>query len=449
LNAARSEKIKQLVEAASASFSEGSFRTLDLSKPLPAAPDAPRAQALSGAEKILMRPVLIKGAPHLCTVLRFASKDITKNLAPAQAWLHITNWLEFEFANAHLVCASKQVNREVVCASKQVNREVVCASKQVNGQGIAEGADWQLITSRKGTAELRRVKLTATAPDTQAGHNRTKHDALALATPFLHALGIAQFGPRGEAQLVASMAHKYKQITKFLEIFRAALEKSDVANKPDLRVLDFGAGKGYLTFALEHYLAARHTEAAAHRVTGVELRQELVNSGNTLCAQLGLRTLEFVAGDVSDMALNPETLDVMVALHACDTATDFAIHHGIVKAAALILCAPCCHKQLRPQMQAPSVLLPMFKHGVHLGQEADMLTDSLRALLLEARGYQTQVFEFVATEHTAKNKMILAVRRTQPLTPTRQHELAEQIAALKAFYGVQEHCLEALLTGAA
>jgi len=135
----------------------------------------------------------------------------------------------------------------------------------------------------------------------------------------------------------------------------------------------------------------------------------------------------------------------MIALHACDTATDHALATGIRAGAAVILSSPCCHKQLRPQLELPEVLRPMLRHGIHLGQEAEMLTDSLRALLLEAHGYDAQVFEFVSLEHTSKNKMILAVRRRQPLPAARRQALLDEIARIKGFYGIREHCLESLL----
>jgi hypothetical protein len=133
---------------------------------------------------------------------------------------------------------------------------------------------------------------------------------------------------------------------------------------------------------------------------------------------------------------------VMIALHACDTATDFAIHLGIRAGAEIIMCSPCCHKQIRPQLLSPHPLRPILQHGIHLGQEAEMLTDGLRALLLDAAGYDTQVFEFVSLEHTNKNQMILAVKRTQPKANV---EVLEQIKQIKAFYGIKEQALESLL----
>ena len=138
----------------------------------------------------------------------------------------------------------------------------------------------------------------------------------------------------------------------------------------------------------------------------------------------------------------------MIALHACDTATDHAIHLGLRAGAAIIMCSPCCHKQLRPQMRSPAALRPLLQHGIHMGQEAEMVTDSLRAMLLEAMGYETQVFEFIALEHTSKNKMILAVKRSgdaAAAAAAQRPELLAQIAEIKRFYGLREQCLETLL----
>ena len=139
---------------------------------------------------------------------------------------------------------------------------------------------------------------------------------------------------------------------------------------------------------------------------------------------------------------NAGAMNVMIALHACDTATDHAIHLGIRAGADIILCSPCCHKQLRPQLLSPHPLRSVFQHGIHAEQQAEMVTDSLRALLLDAQGYDTQVFEFVALEHTRKNKMILAVKRRTPKAPD---AALAQVEELKRFFGVREQCLQTLL----
>jgi len=135
-------------------------------------------------------------------------------------------------------------------------------------------------------------------------------------------------------------------------------------------------------------------------------------------------------------------MDIMIALHACDTATDFAIHAGIRAGAPIILCAPCCHKEIRPQMQSPPLLRPLLQHGIHLGQEAEMVTDGLRALLLESQGYEAKIFEFVSLEHTSKNKMILAVKRGHAVG---REAFDAKIRDIKAYYGIREQSLERLL----
>ena len=159
-----------------------------------------------------------------------------------------------------------------------------------------------------------------------------------------------------------------------------------------------------------------------------------------MIGKLQLEGMGYEQGDVRDY--KPTDLNVMIALHACDIATDYAIHLGIRSGAEIIMCSPCCHKQIRPQLLSPHPLRPILQHGIHLGQEAEMLTDGLRALLLDAAGYDTQVFEFISLEHTNKNKMILAVKRAQPQA---NDEVVAQIKEIKAFYGIKEQALESLL----
>jgi SAM-dependent methyltransferase len=207
-----------------------------------------------------------------------------------------------------------------------------------------------------------------------------------------------------------------------------------------VRVVDFGSGKGYLTFAVHDHLRCQGRDA---RVAGVELRPDMVSLCESAARTLHAEGLRFIEGDVRTH--DPGPIDVMIALHACDTATDHAIHLGLRGGAEIILCSPCCHKEVRPQLMSPQPLRPLLKHGVHLGQQAEMLTDTLRAMLLEACGYETQVFEFVSLEHTNKNKMILAVRRAGDIDPAARETLLSQIRDIKGFYGVREQCLETLL----
>ena len=208
-------------------------------------------------------------------------------------------------------------------------------------------------------------------------HDRAKPRALPLDLPFWVDLGIADERHR----LVPSMARKWKQIDKFLEVLEHALDDAGLtAADPPPRVVDFGCGKGYLTFAVHEYLRRRF--GGAPEVTGVELRADLVALCNAAAARAHCEGLRFVQGDLRSFV--PEAVDVMIALHACDTATDHALDLGLRAGARILVASPCCHKELRPQLTSPKPLAPLLRHGIHLGQEAEMLTDGLRALALEA-----------------------------------------------------------------
>lgn len=355
-----------------------------------------------GLLRLVARPVELRGEPSLSFVWSYTQRDVTKNHALDEGLERLRELIgPRAFAHAHLL--------------------------------TSEGEDGELRYSRKGQPALRWSAAQGAPANTT--HNRAKQHALHLGLPFLAELGVAT----ADGRLVPTMARKWRQINKFVEIVDHAIGASSLAGEAPLRVADFGCGKGYLTFALHHHLQS--TLGRTVQTTGVELRPELVDFCNGVVRKLGIHGLRFEQGDVSRREAQP--LDVMIALHACDTATDHAIHFGLRSGAALIVCAPCCHKQLRPQMKAlPAPLAPMLGHGIHLGQQAEMLTDSLRALLLQAHGYDTQVFEFVSPEHTQKNKMILATKRAQPLPA---EPVYAQIRALKDFYAVREHCLETLL----
>jgi hypothetical protein len=362
-------------------------------------------------ERLTVREVLLRGERQLSLLWRYQTKDITKNHPLDEGLDLIAGLLGHQFQNAHL---------------------------------LTQGQEIQLAFSRKGKPSLRvgKVEVAKTVP---AGHDKEKQRYLELDRPFWVDLGVTHepAGKGGERQLVPAMSRKWKQINKFIEVMSAALKSSPLIHSPDVHVADFGSGKGYLTFAMHDWLTS---QGKAAQVTGVELRDDMVRLCGTAAAKHGMDGLKFDQGDVR--SYTPARLDVMIALHACDIATDYAIHLGLRAKAAIIMCSPCCHKQLRPQMQMPPVLRPLLQHGIHLGQEAEMVTDSLRALLLEAEGYETQVFEFIALEHTSKNKMILAVKKSGAALAAaqkRRPEVLAQIAEIKRFYGLREQCLETLI----
>ena len=352
-----------------------------------------------GLERVVARKVTVKGKEVLSLVYSYKTRDVTKNVPIAEALPAIAEVLGTEFENAHLLTTTRET---------------------------------QLAVSRKGKVSLRSGRAVL-EPDS-GKHDRERERFLDLDRPFLTALGITD----ADHRLVPSMARKWKQINKFVEVLDHALESSPLKGASQARVVDFGSGKGYLTFAVHDYLTnIRRIETS---VTGVELREDLVNLCNSAAAKAGLEGLAFEQGDIRSRAREP--VDIMIALHACDTATDHAIHAGLQAGAAILLCAPCCHKELRPQMKSPAALRPLLRHGIHLGQEAEMVTDGLRALLLESRGYEAKIFEFISLEHTSKNKMILAVRRDQPAP---RAEIDAQVRDLMAYYGIREQSLEKLL----
>jgi SAM-dependent methyltransferase len=384
---------------------------------------APRAVG-SDLVRVAVRPVALRGREQLSVVSSHARRDETRNLGVADVLALVEAQLGPAFGHAHL----HATDGETELRRSRKGRWALVREAPVVTTAKAPFAS----TAASAGATTGFATAGAVAPATP--HDRAKHRWVDIGRPWLAALGVTD----AEGRLVPAMARKWKQINKFVEVFDHAWREAAPAPGGAVRVVDFGAGKGYLTFAIADHLT--RTLGLRAEVTGVELRADLAALGEAAARQAGLEGLHFVEGDVRTRA--PEAIDVMIALHACDTATDHALHAGVRAGAAVILGAPCCHRELRPQMLLPTALRPMLQHGIHLGQEAEMVTDSLRALLLEAEGYATQVFEFVALEHTRKNKMILAVRRRRPVD---RAAIEAQIAAIKAFYGIRSHTLETLL----
>jgi hypothetical protein len=300
------------------------------------------------------------------------------------------------------------------------------------GRLFGTARDAQLDWNQRSGATL--TTMPPTGVPGQFAHDRSKRRMVPQSAPFLKALGVAN--PDG--RVLPSMSGKWKQINKFVEILDSAVSDSALCANTRVKVADFGAGKGYLTFACHHHL--RRTLGKDADVTGIERRADLVAHCNGVVSRLGLDGLRFIEGDLS--SFSDDSLDMVIALHACDTATDEAIALGVRGGAGVIMCAPCCHKEIRPQMGIPTVLRPVLRFGIHAAQEAEMLTDSIRALLLEASGYAVNIFEFISQEHTDKNKMILGVKRT---VAGGGGVALERLQELKSFYGIGEQRLENLL----
>lgn len=387
--ASMSEQEQQFINAVQQAIEIRSFKFLILSQ---------YKGELEQLEKMTFRIISLQDQSMISCLYRYKTQDVTKNY-PMEEGFTVLQQLFAQCKQANLFTTEQEIQL------KKNKKKVLLSYSKTAPQKL----------------------------NINEQHDRAKQRYVEQDSYFLQPLGITD----AKAQIIPSMARKWKQINKFVEIFAGALDKIE-SPEHALHVVDFGSGKGYLTFALYDYLA--NNQKLPH-VTGVELNPKMVEFCQGVAAQSDFQHLDFFQGDVRTYA--PEKLDVMIALHACDVATDFAIHTGIRLNAQMIMCAPCCHKELRPQLKSPTVLAPMLQFGIHAGQQAEMLTDTIRALLLNAYGYDTKVFEFVALEHTSKNKMILATKRKNFIAPDTQ--VLAQIKALKDMYGIQQHSLELLL----
>lgn len=386
--------LDQFLDFFQSAFQSGHFLKCTLSKPAAAAPE--------GLKNVFLRPVTLKAGARVAFTYRYATRDEVKNYDLAECLAQLRQLLGPVFLNADLFSVERDAN---------------------------------LAFGKNGQADLNFKKPTHTEPaDTR--HNREKNRLLDPAAPWLHALGIAN----ANGEVLPTAQDKWRQINKFLEIIDSLLRAHPLP--ADARIADMGSGKGYLTFALYDFL--RHKLQLKPQVTGIELRPNLVEFCNKAAQQAGFDGLHFIAEDIN--RYQDERLDLLIALHACDTATDLALAKGIHARAGIVVVAPCCHKQIRRDMDARNELAPLLRHGILEERQAEILTDGIRALLLEANGYKTSVFEFISTEHTAKNVMITAIDDKRQSAPAaRRQEALEKIKALKTGFGIRQHYLETLL----
>ena len=233
---------------------------------------------------------------------------------------------------------------------------------------------------------------------------------------------------------------KYKQINHYIEILSSLLK--ELPTHDVTKVVDMGAGKGYLTFALYDYLT--NVLKIKSEVTGVEYRPDLVDLCNQIAVNSSFDGLHFVQGSIQDY--NSNGANVLIALHACDTATDDAIAKGITADADLIVVAPCCHKQIRREIEKhkhKNELEYLTKYGLFLERQAEMVTDGIRALILEYFGYSVRVVDFISDTHTPKNVMLIGVKN--PKATKQNPAILAKIKEAKAFFGIEQHHLERLM----
>lgn len=349
-------------------------------------------------KNVFVKPVLLRSGNKASFVYRHNTNDITKNFDIKKAATIISQLLQQDFFNADLFTTAN---------------------------------DYQLLQQNEKT---KIVTKPASHSAANMQHDKQKQRIIKTGNKvYLHKLGITT----AEGTVKKEMQDKYKQINRYVEIIEGIIKDIDFGN--DINVADMGSGKGYLTFALYDYLSSTLKLNAA--VTGIEMREDLINTCNQIATASHFSRLHFKKGTIADTVL--PSVDMLIALHACDTATDDAIYKGIEANAKVIIVAPCCHKQIRKQMKPANVLSAITKHGILLERQAEMVTDTIRALLLEAKGYKTKVFEFINTEHTPKNVMIVGVKTANAFN---KEEYLEKVKALKDLFNIEQHYLEKLLS---
>jgi SAM-dependent methyltransferase len=356
-------------------------------------------------KNIYVRKVKIKRVDKLSFTYRYATRDVFKNLEIAEGIQLIANLSSYDFKICNVFCTGREVYFEHNPKGSIVKRE-------------------------KFKDEPIEIK-----PSLSHDKEKQRPISTTIEREYLHALKITD----NDGKVYKNAQDKYRQINHYIDIL-APLIKELPDNKSKY-VVDMGSGKGYLTFALYDYL--KNVLGFETRVTGVEFREDLVLFCNEVAQKSKFSGLSFSQGTIEDF--NADGFNILIALHACDTATDDAIFKGITANADLIVVAPCCHKQIRREMEkskGPEQLLFLSKNGIFLERQAEMVTDGLRALLLQYAGYKTKVMQFVSDVHTPKNVMIVATRVSPKAN---QQKILDEIKDAMKFFGIEHHHLADLM----
>lgn len=371
----RSEQGVKLQKAVSQIVSDQLYRII-ISKPL----------MQGDLKKVTVRPVVIRGELFFQETRYIGTKAVHENYDADRMKKRLVQYLNGEFGQLEAECIDKK---------------------------------WTILTNKKGTVTIQEKKKKAAEVCGQTkecyfAHDRNKNYILkdGEAVDFLVALGVQM--PDG--RVVKAKYRKFKQINRYLEFVEdvlPALQKKDT-----IRIVDFGCGKSYLTFALYYYLKIIQNKNID--IIGLDLKKDVIDDCNRLKDKLGYRDLRFIQGDIKDYE-NTDRIDMVVSLHACDTATDYAIAKALSWNAEVIMAVPCCQHELNRQI-ACDPLREILKYGVIKERVSALITDAYRANCLERMGYETQILEFIDLEHTPKNLLIRAVRSKGKMLPKKSNQ---------------------------
>lgn len=388
-----SEKVKEFINAIAQSIQDHSFISLSLGH-------------YKGAEENLknlyIKRILIKKDEKLSFTYRYKTRDIVKNFSKEEGIPLIEKFLLEGFRVATLFSSKADLQFEILTTDKVI---------------------------------LKKKDPSKSAPSLD--HDKNKNRLIsARDKSYLTDLNITDQA----GNVFKNAQDKYKQINHYVEILSSLIK--EIPTEGHIRVVDMGSGKGYLTFALYDYL--QNVLHLQPEITGVEFRPDLVTLCNDIAKNAAFTHLNFVEGTIE--AYESKKTDILIALHACDTATDDAIYKGITADAELIVVAPCCHKQIRREIEkhkATNDIDFLTKYGIFLERQAEMVTDGIRAMILEYFGYKTKVFEFISDAHTPKNVMIVGIKNHK--SNTDKEQILKKIKDAKAYFGIEYHHLERMM----
>lgn len=384
------QKVLDFIKSIKLAFNAGTLIRIKISKPV---------QKSDELKEVAIRPVEVKGNIKLSFIYHYKTKDVTKNFELEEGVVHVTKLLGIKFKNCVLFTTDNDI---------------------------------RLSYNKKMETNIDYGKPSR-SNDATTGHNiEKKHFIKIENNQYLKELKVIT----QNNQIAQDMGAKYKQINKYIETLDSIIKNSNISKQKKVSVVDMGCGKGYLTFAVyDHFLNNLKLDI---QTTGVEMKKDLVDSCNLVAKKSNFKNLKFVKSTIKGYEL--KNIDILIALHACDTATDDAIYKGICSNSSIIILSPCCHKQIRKEFNVENELNDIVKHGILKERMSEIVTDTMRGLILEAHGYKTQIFEFISDEHTHKNLMIVGVKSKNEIN----NLSFEKIKKIKKMFGIKEFYLEGL-----
>ena len=347
------------------------------------------------ADKVKIRPVKLKEQLYFQTSVSDGKKEFHKNYEKAELLEQLDHWLRKDYRQLQMDTTTQSI---------------------------------QALVSKKGKTTVKQKIARDMRSARVLDHNRKKRYLLEEGTPipFLVDLGVMT----AEEAIVRSRYDKFRQINRYLEFVEDILPELD--KDRELTLIDFGCGKSYLTFALYYYLTVKKQYRI--RMIGLDLKKDVMEHCQELAEKYGYDRLTFLTGDIADYD-GVEMVDMVVSLHACDTATDYALEKALQWNAKVIFAVPCCHHELNRQMHSTE-MNPVLKYGLIQERMAALMTDAFRADVLELEGYQVQVLEFIDMEHTPKNILIRAVKQNTPLPFEKKEKLLDSLQTCMGIWNV-------------